>query len=86
MALGFRKKIIYCLVFTEYFLIIIIALFIGLLPSVVSAIPSATTEIYGNLIWWPFVISLLVFVSAVIWMSVSIRAVMRKNLVALTAE
>ncbi len=83
LALGFRKKIIYRLVFTEYLLIIILALFVGLVPSVVSAIPSATTEIYGNLFWWPFIITLLVFVSAVIWMTVSIRSVMRKNLVAL---
>ena len=83
LAIGFRRKIISRLVFTENLLIILLALFTGLIPSVISAVPSATTEIYHNLFWWPFVISLLVFVSAFVWMTVSIRLAMRKNLVAL---
>jgi ABC-type antimicrobial peptide transport system permease subunit len=83
LAIGFRKKQVFRLVFAENLLIVGLALLAGLIPSVVSAIPSATTEIYQNLIWWPFVISLLVFASAVIWMIFSIRMVLRKNLVAL---
>lgn len=83
LALGFQKRTIYRLVFTENLLIILVALFAGLIPSVVSAIPSATTEIYQNLLWWPFIISMLVFVSAFIWMTLSIRLAMRKNLVSL---
>ena len=83
LALGFQKRTIYRLVFTENLLIILVALFTGLIPSVVSAIPSATTEIYKNLLWWPFIISVLVFVSAVVWMVVSIRLAMRRNLVSL---
>ncbi len=83
LALGFQKRTIYRLVFTENLLIILVALFTGLIPSVVSAIPSATAEIYQNLLWWPFIISVLVFVSAVVWMVVSIRLAMRRNLVSL---
>ena len=83
LAIGFQKKQVFRLVFAENLIIVGLALLAGLVPSVISAIPSATAEIYQNLIWWPFAISLLVFASAVVWMLLSIRIVLRKNLLAL---
>lgn len=86
LAIGFRKRKIYQLIFTEKLLVIFIAIVVGLLPSVVSAIPAATSMVYSSLVWIPLIVTAIVLISTLIWTALAIYFAMRKNLVSLLRE
>ena len=81
LSLGFRKSVIFRMVMSEKLFLMIISFLIGLIPAVLSALPSLISTLYGNLWIWLPAISVLVILSGTIFNFVAIRMAFRQNLV-----
>jgi len=81
LSLGFKKSVILRLVMTEKLFLMIVSVLIGLIPAVLSALPSLISSIYSNLWIWLPAISILVILSGAIFSFVAIQLAFRQNLV-----
>jgi ABC-type antimicrobial peptide transport system permease subunit len=81
LSLGFKKSIILRLVLTEKLFLMVVSVLIGLIPAVLSALPSLISTIYSNLWIWIPAISLLVILSGIFFSFVAIRMALKQNLV-----
>jgi putative ABC transport system permease protein len=80
LSLGFAKSAIQQLVIREKFFLMIFSVFIGLIPAVLSALPSLVSSLYGNLWIWLPGIAVLVLLSGTIFSLLAIQMVFRQNL------
>jgi len=81
LSLGFRKSVIFRMVMREKLFLMTFSVFIGLIPAVLSALPSLMSSLYFNLWIWLPAISVLVILSGAVFSYVAIRMAFRQNLV-----
>lgn len=80
-ALGYKQKVIYRIVFTEYFILLLTGIIIGFVPAIISTLPSllslGTDVSISNLIY----ILLFLILNSIIWIGLFTRINIGKNLV-----
>lgn len=81
LLLGFSKPIIQRLVMREKLFLMIVSVLIGLVPAVLSGLPTLISSLYASLWVWLPVVSVLVILSGTIFSFVAIRMAFRQNLV-----
>ena len=79
-ATGFRKQKIRGMTLRGYMQLVLLSLIIGLIPSILSALPSLRSSLYFGLIYWGLAIFVLVFASAWLWVFTGNRLAMKGNL------
>jgi putative ABC transport system permease protein len=81
-ALGYKQKMIYRIIFTEYFVLLMTGIIIGFAPAIISTLPSllslSTDVSFSNLIY----ILIFLILNSIIWIGLFTRINIRKNLVA----
>lgn len=81
LFLGFSKPIIQQMVMREKFFLITFSVLIGLIPSVLSGLPTLMSSLYASLWVWLPAISVLVIFCGAVFSFVAIRMAFRQNLV-----
>ena len=81
LSLGFSKSIIQRMVMREKFFLMLVAVLIGLIPAVLSGLPTLLSSLYANLWIWLPAISVLVLLSGAVFSFVAIRMAFKQNLV-----
>ena len=81
LSLGFSKPIIQRMVMREKLFLMIVSVLIGLIPAVLSALPSLMSSLYSNLWVWLPAISVLVILSGAVFSFVAIRMAFKQDLV-----
>ncbi len=81
LSLGYPKSAIFSIVMREKFFVMVVSVAIGIIPAVLSALPSLMSSLYSNLWVWLPAISVLVILSGAIFSFVAIRMALRQNLV-----
>jgi hypothetical protein len=81
LSLGFSKSIIQRMVINEKLFLMIVSVLIGLIPAVLSGLPTLMSSLYASLWIWLPVISVLVVLSGTIFSFFAIRMAFRQNLV-----
>ena len=81
LSLGFSKSIIQRMVMREKFFLMVVAVLIGLIPAVLSGLPTLLSSLYAGLWIWLPAISILVILSGAIFSFVAIRMAFKQNLV-----
>ncbi|KOH43067.1 FtsX-like permease family protein [Sunxiuqinia dokdonensis] len=79
-ATGFRKQKIRRMTLRGYMQLVLLSLIIGLIPSILSALPSLRSSLYFGLIYWSLAIFVLVFASAWFWVFTGNRLAMKGKL------
>jgi ABC-type antimicrobial peptide transport system permease subunit len=81
LSLGFSKASIQRLVMREKFFLMLVAVLIGLIPAVLSGLPTLLSSLYAGLWIWLPAISVLVILSGTIFSLIAIRMAFKQNLV-----
>jgi ABC-type antimicrobial peptide transport system permease subunit len=81
LSLGFSKASIQRLVMREKFFLMLVAVLIGLIPAVLSGLPTLLSSLYAGLWIWLPAISILVILSGTIFSLIAIRMAFKQNLV-----
>jgi ABC-type antimicrobial peptide transport system permease subunit len=81
LSLGFSKPIIQRMVMREKLFLMIVSVVIGLIPAILSGLPTLMSSLYANLWIWLPAISVLVILSGAIFSFVAIRMAFKQNLV-----
>ncbi len=81
LSLGFSKASIQRMVLREKFFLMLVAVLIGLIPAVLSGLPTLLSSLYASLWIWLPAISVLVILSGTIFSLIAIRMAFRQNLV-----
>ncbi len=81
LSLGFSKSIIQRMVMREKLFLMIVSVLIGLIPAVLSGLPTLMSSLYNSLWIWLPAISVLVILSGSIFSLVAIRMAFKQNLV-----
>ena len=81
LSLGFSKPTIQRLVMREKLFLMIVSVVIGLIPAVLSGLPTLMSSLYANLWIWLPAISVLVILSGTIFSFIAIRMAFKQNLV-----
>lgn len=81
LSLGFSKPTIQRLVLREKLFLMIVSVLIGLIPAVLSGLPTLISSLYASLWIWLPAISVLVILSGAIFSFVAIRMAFKQNLV-----
>ncbi len=81
LSLGFSKASIQRLVMREKFFLMLVAVLIGLIPAVLSGLPTLLSSLYAGLWIWLPAISILVILSGTIFSLIAIRMAFNQNLV-----
>ncbi|MBV5315855.1 MAG: ABC transporter permease [Prolixibacteraceae bacterium] len=81
LSLGFSKPIIQRIVMREKLFLMIISVLIGLIPAVLSGLPTLISSLYASLWIWLPAISVLVILSGAVFSFVAIRMAFKQNLV-----
>ncbi|WP_163711651.1 ABC transporter permease [Mangrovibacterium lignilyticum] len=76
-AVGFTRAKIRRISLKGHLLLVLMALLIGLIPAVLSALPSLLSAQYFNLLYWSLGVFALVLVSAWIWVFTGHRLAMK---------
>ena len=80
-ALGYKQKVIYRIVFTEYFILLLTGIIIGFVPAIISTLPSLlfldTDVSVSNLVF----ILLFLILNSIIWIGLFTRINIGTNLV-----
>jgi ABC-type lipoprotein release transport system permease subunit len=79
-ATGFRKQKIRRITLRGNMQLVLLSLVIGLIPSILSALPSLRSSLYFGLIYWSLAILVLVLVSAWFWVFTGNRLAMKGKL------
>ena len=78
-AVGYSKRRLMLLITIENMITVELAIFIGALSAIVSAIPSLQSNLYGDLIYWAIAIAFIVWVTALICTIFAARNILRSN-------
>ena len=81
LSLGFSKRIIQRMVMREKLFLMIVSVLIGLIPAVLSGLPTLISSLYASLWIWLPAISVLVILSGAVFSFVAIRMAFKQNLV-----
>jgi ABC-type antimicrobial peptide transport system permease subunit len=81
LSLGFSKSIIQQMVMREKLFLMVVYVLIGLIPAVLSGLPTLMSSLYASLWIWLPAISVLVILSGAIFSFVAIRMAFKQNLV-----
>jgi len=81
LSLGFSKASIQRLVMREKFFLMLVAVLIGLIPAILSGLPTLLSSLYAGLWIWLPAISILVILSGTIFSLIAIRMAFKQNLV-----
>lgn len=81
LSLGFSKPIIQRMVMREKLFLMTFSVLIGLIPAVLSGLPTLMSSLYSRLWIWLPAISVLVILSGAIFSFVAIRMAFKQNLV-----
>ncbi|MDO9613586.1 MAG: hypothetical protein Q7J86_03555, partial [Bacteroidota bacterium] len=81
LSLGFSKPIIQRMVMREKLFLMIVSVLIGLIPAVLSGLPTLMSSLYASLWIWLPAISVLVILSGAVFSFVAIRWAFKQNLV-----
>ncbi|MDP3912259.1 MAG: ABC transporter permease [Bacteroidota bacterium] len=81
LSLGFSKPIIQRMVMREKLFLMIVSVLIGLIPAVLSGLPTLMSSLYASLWIWLPAISVLVILSGAVFSFVAIRMAFKQNLV-----
>jgi putative ABC transport system permease protein len=86
-SLGFQKSQLFRLLMVERLFLILVAVLVGIIPALLSSLPSLTSPLYASLWVWPPVILILVILSGLAGSFVAIKLAFRQRLaVALRSE
>ena len=81
-ALGYKQQVIYRIIFSEYFILLLAGILIGFLPAIISTLPSLlsrNTDVSVNNL---LMILLFLIINSILWIGLFTRINIRKNLVA----
>jgi len=81
LSLGFSKSIIQRMVMCEKLFLMLVSVLIGLIPAVLSGLPTLISSLYAGLWIWLPAISVLVILSGAVFSFVAIRMAFKQNLV-----
>jgi ABC-type antimicrobial peptide transport system permease subunit len=81
LSLGFSKPIIQRMVMREKLFLMLVSVLIGLIPAVLSGLPTLMSSLYASLWIWLPAISVLVILSGAVFSFVAIRMAFKQNLV-----
>jgi len=81
LSLGFRKSAISRIVMNEKLFLMIVSVSIGLIPAILSGLPTLISSLYTNLWLWLPGISVLVILSGTIFSLIAIRMAFKRDLV-----
>lgn len=81
LALGYRKQQVRRMVLKGNMQLVGIALLLGLISAVLSALPALKSSLYTGLIIWAMVIVALVLLSAWLWVFLANRMAFRGKLI-----
>ena len=81
LSLGFSKPTIQRMVMREKLFLMTASVLIGMIPAVLSGLPTLISSLYASLWIWLPAISILVILSGTIFSFVAIRMAFRQNLV-----
>jgi len=81
LSLGFSKSIIQRMMMREKLFLMIVSVLIGLIPAVLSGLPTLMSSLYASLWIWLPAISVLVILSGAIFSMVAIRRTFKRDLV-----
>jgi putative ABC transport system permease protein len=81
LSLGFANPIIQRMVMREKLFLVIVSVFIGLIPAVLSGLPTLMSSLYASLWIWLPAISGLVILGGALFSFVAIRMALKRNLV-----
>ena len=79
-ASGYSKKRLFLIILSEHLLMVVTAILIGTIPSIISAIPSLSSELYQELIDWIAYLALIVLLSASFWILIAGKLSMKAGL------
>jgi len=80
-SVGFQKGTIYKLLLTEKIFLMIISVLIGIIPAMLSGLPTLTSTLYSGLWIWLPIIALLVIISGTLWSILAINIALKRNLI-----
>jgi ABC-type antimicrobial peptide transport system permease subunit len=81
LSLGFSKTSISRMVLREKLFLMIFSVFLGLIPAVLSGLPTLHSSLYASLWIWLPAIAILVILSGTIFSLIAIRMAFKQNLV-----
>jgi len=86
-SLGFQKSQMFRLLMVERLFLILVAVLTGIIPALLSSLPSLTSPLYASLWVWPPVILLLIILSGLAGSYIAVKMALRQRLaVALRSE
>lgn len=80
-SIGFQKGQIYKLLLTEKLVLMLISVVIGIIPAMLSGLPTLLSSLYSGLWIWLPGIALLVIISGTIWNVWAIRLALERDLI-----
>jgi putative ABC transport system permease protein len=81
VSIGYKKSLIIKLVMQERLFLIVLSVLAGIVPAVLSGLPTLTSSLYANLWIWLPIISGLVLLSGLAGSFMAIRIAINQNLV-----
>ena len=81
LSLGFSKSSISRMILREKLFLMIFSVFLGLIPAILSGLPTLLSSLYAGLWIWLPAISILVILSGTIFSLIAIRMAFKQNLV-----
>lgn len=80
-SLGFQKSGIYSLLIKEKLFLMIVSVLIGIVPAILSGLPSLMSSLYAGLWVWLPIIALLVIISGTLWSIIAVRLALKRDLI-----
>jgi putative ABC transport system permease protein len=81
MAIGYRKKQIFALIFVENLFLLVTAMFLGIMSAIIGILPSILSPAFTMPGRFISILVLIVFVSGVLWIYFPTRNALKKNII-----
>ncbi|MBI5541016.1 MAG: ABC transporter permease [Bacteroidia bacterium] len=81
LAIGFTKQNIFSLIFKENIYLIFIGISIGIVSSFIGILPSLISISYNMSFTFVFLLVILIFTNALIWIYFQIKKALKKNII-----
>ena len=86
MALGYEKKQIFKLIFVENLILLVAGIVVGILAAIVGILPSILSPSYAIPGFFVLIITLLVFLSGILWIYFPLKSYMGKVMIAVLKD
>jgi ABC-type antimicrobial peptide transport system permease subunit len=80
-SVGYPKAAIYSLLLKEKMFLMIVSVLIGIIPAILSGLPSLLSTLYAGLWIWLPAIALLVIFSGALWTIMAVRLALKRDLI-----